>query len=125
MNEPARGIWNVIIDGRPHAIAAEWQRVMYGGGRIIVDGMVVKQWTIGLRWPGAQQSFAVAGRRCVIAKRHMFDFELDLLAGEPGLGLPVAPPPPRGWLVLAIAPVVLLVLGVVAALVIAWAHGLL
>lgn len=120
---PARGSWTVLVDGRLHAVMAEWDRYQMGGGRILVDGAVAEAWWKGLKWPGAQRAFVIAGRRFVVAKRGVTDEQLDLFGGQPGLGLPVAPPPPRGWVLVVALASLLLLMGVAAAVLTALQHG--
>jgi hypothetical protein len=105
----ATGVWTVVIDGQPHEVAAQWDRYGSGGGRITIDGVVVRQWRLGMKWPGAQQRFRVGGREFVVVKRGISDLQIDLYAAEPGLGWPVAPPASKDWLVFVVVLVVLLV----------------
>ena len=94
----ASGSWTVALDGRPHRVTAEWDLSSTGRGSITIDGMVAEQWSFGLKWPGAQRRFMVAGHGFVIAKRGVFDQQLDLYAEEPGLGWPLAPSARKGWM---------------------------
>jgi hypothetical protein len=111
----ACGSWIVVVDGRPHQVIAEWDIGSTGRGSITIDGVVAEQWSFGLKWPGAQRRFAVAGRAFVIAKRGVLDQQLDLYAGEPGLGWPVAPSAPKAWLLVVVIGVVLTVVALVIA----------
>jgi hypothetical protein len=107
--------WVVVVDGRRHQIVAEWDLLSTGGGMNSIDGVVVERWMLGVKWPGAQRRFVVQGHRFVIAKRGLTDRQLDLYAEEPGFGLPVAPPVPRGWLVVLIVLVAVALLGLAMA----------
>ena len=111
----ATGSWVIVVDGRQHQIVAEWDLLSTGGGMISVDGIVVERWSLGLKWPGAQRRFAISGHGFVIAKRGITDPQLDLYATEPGLGLLVAPPAPKGWLVVVVVLVAVALLGVAMA----------
>lgn len=108
----ASGSWTVTIDGQPHQVTAEWDLHGTGGGRISVDGEPAEQSSFGTKWPGAQRSFVVAGRRFAIAKRGLSDAELDLYANEPGLGWPVVPAAPKGPVVLVVVLVALALAGI-------------
>lgn len=105
----AKGAWTVVIDGQPHEVAAQWDRYGSGGGRITVDGVLVRRWRLGMKWPGAQQRFRVGGHEFVVVKRGISDLQLDLCATQPGLGWPVAPAASKDWRVIVAALVVMLV----------------
>ena len=113
----ATGAWIVVVDGRPHQIVAEWDLMSTGDGYIRIDGVVAETWSFGMKWPGAQRRFVLQGHGFVIAKRGVTNRQLDLFALEPGFGLPLAPPAPKGWLVLVIGLVLVTLVGLAIAIV--------
>jgi hypothetical protein len=119
----ATGSWVVVVDGRQHQIAAEWDLLSTGGGMITIDGVVVERWMLGVKWPGAQRRFVVHGYRFVIAKRGLTDPELDLFAEQPGFGLPVVRPAPKAWPLVIIVLVALVALGLTIAFAVSLASG--
>ena len=100
------------IDGRAHEVAAEWDRFGTGRGYISVDGVLADRWNIGMKWPGAQRWFAVAGRQFAIVRRGIAARQLELHASEPGLGWPVARPTRIGAAVAAVVVVVIAALAI-------------
>ena len=113
----ATGSWIVVVDGRRHQIVAEWDLMSTGDGYIRIDGVVAETWSFGLKWPGAQHRFVLHGHGFAVAKRGVTDRQLDLFALEPGFGLPLAPPAPKGWLVLVIVLVLVALVGLAVAIV--------
>lgn len=72
-----RKIWSVSVDGKTHGIDVDWDILMTGSGRVLVDGEVARQWGFGTKWPGVSKAFRV-GNKVGTVTQSWFDFDLSI-----------------------------------------------
>lgn len=82
-----RKIWTPTVDGRPHEVDVTWDVSATGCGRIAVDGIELRRWILGAKYPGKTLGFEVAGRPAFV-RQGVLDFELNV----DGRGVPGARP---------------------------------
>jgi hypothetical protein len=72
-----RKIWNITVDGRQHEVDVSLDLTLSGGGRIVLDGVVVESWSFGVKGPGTVRSFIV-GTSIARITQGLFDFDLHI-----------------------------------------------
>lgn len=72
-----RKIWTLAVDGRSHEVDVTWDVWLTGCGRIVVDGIELRSWNVGVKYPGKTLALEVAGRPALV-RQGMLDFELHV-----------------------------------------------
>ena len=91
-----RKSWTVDLDGDQHTVVLNWT---YFGGRreVVLDGQVVDESTIPMRW-SSEQTFEIGGRPAVVRtkpRRNLSPYFVITLEVD---GQPVEPDPgSSGW----------------------------
>jgi hypothetical protein len=71
--------WMVRLDGQEHLVEVVWDRYASGGGSIRIDGERVQRWRIGLKWPGIERSFDLAGHPAAVIRVGTFCRDVELV----------------------------------------------
>jgi hypothetical protein len=83
--------WSLQVEGRPAQVVVDWDVVALGSGRIRVNGELLTEWGMGLKFPGVTHTLRLASQDISFVYTFV-NFDIDL-SRAPGV-VSINPPLP-------------------------------